>query len=354
MKFVWLVAKVGACIVLVLAAAGAGFWFWLNQAVREPHIHGNTAEIISIEPHEGTTDIAAQLRRQGVLAQEWPLLCWMKLVNRGQSLKAGDYQFQSPITPLQVLDKLIKGEVVSFRFTIPEGYNRFEIADILASLPGLKEAAADDQTVLNLLSNSQLIADLAPDATTLEGFLFPDTYEYTPRTTRNQLVGEMVDRFRKIYSAKMRQQAKSLGMTTKQVVTFASLIEKEAKVDSERELISSVYHRRLKKGMLLACDPTVVYAAILERRYRGTIYQSDLDRNSPYNTYKFVGLPPGPIASPGRRSLQAALAPADTDYLYFVVDVSHNNGSHRFSANPADHDRAVAALREWEKKHAPR
>src|SRR5215467_15754690 len=118
MKFVWLVAKVGACIVLVLAAAGAGFWFWLNQAVREPHVHGNTAEIISIEPHEGTTDIAAQLRRQGVLAQEWPLLCWMKLVNRGQSLKAGDYQFQSPITPLQVLDKLIKGEVVSFRFTI--------------------------------------------------------------------------------------------------------------------------------------------------------------------------------------------------------------------------------------------
>jgi UPF0755 protein len=133
-------------------------------------------------------------------------------------------------------------------------------------------------------------------------------------------------------------------------VTLASLIEEEAKVDSERELISSVFHRRLKVGMVLACDPTVIYAALIEGKYRGKIYQSDLDRNSPYNTYRRVGLTPGPIASPGKRSLDAALNPADTDYLYFVVDAAAQNGAHKFSASSADHDRAVAALREAERK----
>lgn len=138
-------------------------------------------------------------------------------------------------------------------------------------------------------------------------------------------------------------------MTTRQVITLASLIEKEAKVDSERELISSVFHRRLKLGVPLACDPTVIYAALLEDKYRGKIYQSDLDRDSPYNTYKRAGLPPGPIASPGRRSIEAALNPADTDYLYFVVDAMKNDGSHKFSVSSADHEQAVRLLRQQER-----
>lgn len=139
-------------------------------------------------------------------------------------------------------------------------------------------------------------------------------------------------------------------MSLREVVILASLIEKEAKIDSERELISSVFHRRLRKRMPLACDPTVVYALLLEGRYRGKIFQSDLDRDSPYNTYRRVGLPPGPIASPGSRSLQAALYPAETDFLYFVVDANRNDGSHHFSASSAEHERAVATLRKFERE----
>jgi len=194
-----------------------------------------------------------------------------------------------------------------------------------------------------------LVADIDPAAVTLEGYLFPDTYDYTASATREQLIELMVKRFRKVVTPAMRNSAAEAGMTVREVVTLASLIEKEAKVDSERELISSVFHRRLKMGMALDCDPTIIYGALVEGRYRGKIYQSDLDHNSPYNTYKHAGLPPGPIASPGRRSLEAALHPADTSYLYFVVDASRNDGSHKFSASSADHEKAVAALRLLER-----
>ncbi|MBO0725777.1 MAG: endolytic transglycosylase MltG, partial [Blastocatellia bacterium] len=155
-------------------------------------------------------------------------------------------------------------------------------------------------------------------------------------------------RFREVYTPELQTRAKQMSMSARQAVTMASLIEKEAKVDGERELISSVFHRRLKMKMNLGCDPTVIYAAILAGNYRGKIYQSDLDRDSPYNTYKRVGLPPGPIASPGKRSLQAALNPADTDYLYFVVDAQKNDGSHKFSATSAQHDINVKDYRRSE------
>jgi len=201
-----------------------------------------------------------------------------------------------------------------------------------------------------LFKNTSLIADLDPQATTLEGYLFPDTYDYTANTKRGQLVEAMVKRFREVYTPEMQARAEEMKMTARQAVTLASLIEKEARVDSERELISSVFHRRLKMKMQLACDPTVIYAAILAGKYRGTIYKSDLDRDSLYNTYKRVGLPPGPIASPGKRSMHAALYPADTDYLYFVVDAQKNDGSHKFSATSTDHENAVKELRRSERE----
>jgi UPF0755 protein len=161
----------------------------------------------------------------------------------------------------------------------------------------------------------------------------------------------MVKRFRKIYTPELMSQAHTLGMNTRQIITMASLIEKEAKVDKDRELISQVYHKRLKMGMNLACDPTVIYGAILAGKYKwnGKIYQSDLDRLSPYNTYKLPGLPPGPIASPGKRAIEAAVNPASTEYLFFVVDGVKRDGSHIFSTSGADHERAVAAYRQMER-----
>ncbi|HEY6402499.1 MAG TPA: endolytic transglycosylase MltG, partial [Blastocatellia bacterium] len=215
----------------------------------------------------------------------------------------------------------------------------------------LKESAPPRlEDMQALFKNTSLIADIDPQATSLEGYLFPDTYDYTANTKRAQLVEAMVRRFREVYTPEIQARAREMNLSARQAVTMASLIEKEARVDSERELISSVFHRRLKINMNLGCDPTVIYAAILAGNYRGKIHRSDLDRDSPYNTYKRVGLPPGPIASPGKRSLQAAVNPAETDYLYFVVDGTKNDGSHKFSATSKDHDKAVDAYRRAERE----
>jgi UPF0755 protein len=323
---------------------------WLRGEINTPVDHGAANKTITIEPGSNTSAIIDRLYDAGVLRHELPVRLWLKIFPDKRRFKAGDYEFKSPISPQEVINQLVRGGVATRQFTIPEGYNQFDIARVLAGLPLKDPVPNSPEELLPLFKNTSLIADLDPQATTLEGYLFPDTYDFTVSAKRAQLVEMMVKRFREVYNPEMRPRAEELSMKTRQVVTLASLIEKEAKVDSERELISSVFHRRLKLGVQLACDPTLIYAALLAGNYRGKIYKSDLERDSPYNTYKRVGLPPGPIASPGRRSLQAALNPAQTDYLYFVVDATKNDGSHKFSASSADHERAVQTLRESERE----
>jgi UPF0755 protein len=189
------------------------------------------------------------------------------------------------------------------------------------------EAARNDRS---------LIADIDPQATSLEGYLFPDTYSFTRTQSLTDMIAVMTKHFRQV------AQEVGLSSDTHKVVTMASIVEKETGAPEERPLVAGVYYNRLNRGMAFGADPTVVYAALLQNRYRGTIYQSDLDSDSPYNTYKVAGLPPGPIANPGRKSLEAALHPAETNYLFFVSD---NNGHHRFAATAAEHDRNVAAYR---------
>lgn len=338
-----------ALVVLAVAAAIGG-WMWLQSAIDRPHRHDAAKRTITIEPGASSGEIITRLNREGILDGELPTKLWMKFLAGGKAFKAGDYEFKSPISPRQVIAQLVGGNVTTRQFTIPEGYNQFDIATAIAGLDGLKEAPMSPGAVLAMFRKTAIVADLDPDAKDLEGYLFPDTYEYTASTTREKLVETMVKRFRKVYSADWQDRAKQLGMTTRQVMSLASLIEKEAKVDSERELISQVFHKRLKMGAPLACDPTVIYAALIEGKYRGKIYRSDLDRDSPYNTYKRAGLTPGPIASPGKRSIQAALYPADTDYLFFVVDATRNDGSHKFSASSAEHERAVQIYRQSERQ----
>jgi UPF0755 protein len=326
-----------------------GAAIWLGYEIYTPYQHNAASKTISIEPGASTAAIVSRLYDEGVLKYEWPTRIWMRFLPGGKKFKAGDYEFKSPISPSEVIDQLTRGSVHTRQFTIPEGYNRFDIARMLYGL-SLKEPPPPRLEDLQaLFKNTSLIRDIDPQANTLEGYLFPDTYDYTPTTKRAQLVEAMVKRFREVYTPEMRSRAEELKMSARQSITMASLIEKEARVDSERELISSVFHRRLKMKIPLACDPTVIYAAILAGNYRGKIYQSDLDRDSPYNTYKRAGLPPGPIASPGKRSLQAAVNPADTDYLYFVVDAEKNDGSHKFSATSKDHVDAVEKLRRSER-----
>lgn len=341
----------GLTLLIGLLALGG---FWINREVKKPFAHQATEKIITIPPKSSTNAILAKLQQEGVIHNATAVSWWLRTFGRGKVLKTGDYQFDSPITPLQVIDKLVRADVATRKVTIPEGYNQWEIAEKLAApLPGMKEPApASKDEILALFKNTKLIADLDSKATDLEGYLFPDTYEYTTSTTRAQIVEAMVKRFRKIYTAELMSKAHTMGMNTRQIITMASLIEKEAKVDKDRELISQVYHKRLKMGMNLACDPTVIYAAILAGKYKwnGKIYQSDLDRLSPYNTYKLPGLPPGPIASPGKRAIEAALQPAPTEYLYFVVDGVKRDGSHVFTTNGADHEKAVAAYRQYEQQ----
>jgi UPF0755 protein len=340
-----------SALLMLSVALLLGGRFWLKNTINRRHAHSAAQKVITFKPGTGSSEIITTLNREGILASQWPAKLWLRFYARNQKFKAGDYTFKSPIAPAEVISMLVKGEVATRSFTIPEGYNQWDIARVLAALTGLKQPPlANPDKALALFKNTALIADLDPEARDLEGYLFPDTYEYTTSTTREQLVEMMVKRFRKVFTPTLEQQARDLGWSMRQVVTFASLIEKEAKVDNERELISSVYHNRLKLGAKLACDPTVIYASLLAGNYRGKIYRSDLDRPSPYNTYMFPGLPPGPIASPGKRSLVAALNPAQTEYLYFVVDATRNDGSHKFSVTSAEHDRAVLLLRQQERE----
>lgn len=341
-------------IIVIALLLFAGWCYWAWRDLNSPRTHGSADHLVTLPPGATMNSVISALHLEGIIAHELPAKLWVIGFARGRSPKAGDYQFKSPISAIGALEKVLRGEVATRHLTIPEGFNQFDIARALSALTSVKsdKENSSDTVGLSLLLMKDVssIKGIDPSAASLEGYLFPDTYDYTSSTTRRQLVDAMVRRFRQIWNADRQRRAKELGMSVRQVITLASLIEKEAKVDSERELISSVFHRRLKIGMPLACDPTVIYAALLEGKYRGKIYQSDLDRNSAYNTYKRVGLPPGPIASPGKRSIDAALNPAKTDYLYFVVDASATNGAHKFSATSADHDRAVSALRDAERR----
>ncbi len=334
---------------LLIAIALSACWFWLRTQIDSPYEHDAAKKIITIEPGSSPASIISRLYQEGVLEHEWPARMWLRFFAGNRRLKAGDYEFKSPISPREVISQLVRGSVATRQFTIPEGYNQFDVARVLAGLKLKEPPPARSEDLLALFKNTALVADLDPQATTLEGYLFPDTYDYTASARRAQLVEVMVKRFREVYTSEMQSRAEEIGMKTRQTVTLASLIEKEARIDGERELISQVFHKRWKKGTQLACDPTVIYASMLAGKYRGKIYQSDLDRDSPYNTYKRPGLPPGPIASPGKRSLHAALNPAQTDYLYFVVDATKNDGSHKFSASSADHVEAVKVLRQYER-----
>jgi UPF0755 protein len=334
----------------ILLVAG---WYWLQRRIDQPVQHGAAERIVTIAPGTNTQQIVRQLVKEGIVRSEWPAWIWLRTTGRSLRLKAGDYRFKSPISVRQAMEQMARGQVATRTLTIPEGYNRYDIARLLADLPGLRQAAMSPEKVLELFNRRELIADLDPVAVDLEGYLFPDTYEYTTSTTREQMVEQMVGRFRRVFTDQLRQKSDQLGLTLRQAVTMASLIEKEARLDREREVISAVFHRRLRERVPLACDPTVIYAALRLGKYRGKIYRSDLDRESPYNTYRNAGLPPGPIASPGRRSLEAALNPAPVDYLYFVVDATRNDGAHLFSTRAADHEAAVRRLRAAEQASRP-
>lgn len=336
-------------IVVVLIASFSAFFIYLYRELHTPTAHTKANDFIEI-PKRSTPDaIANKLLSEGVISRTWPLLFYIKLSGSAKFIKAGEYRFPSPITPLGVLKKLEEGEQRLSRFTVIEGWTRWDIADSLARVPELKSDSAD---ALKLMDDTSAIRDLDPSATNLEGYLFPATYSYPPDTKAPAVVAGMVKRFRQEWTPDRDQRARLLGMSPRQIVIIASLIETEAKLKEDRPLVASVIYNRLKNNMSLGIDSTIIYASKLAGKWRndGKVYLSDVNRRSPYNTRIFSGLPPGPVGNPGTSSIDAALSPAKTDYLYYVRDPARNDGAHNFYARSADFDKGVRALREWERQ----
>jgi UPF0755 protein len=336
-------------LILLLMLSFGGFLFWAWRELHAPVLHAQEGQYIEIARGSTSDEIINRLSDLGVIRHGWLLRLYIHLSDSGQRLKAGEYRFPSPISSLQVLKKLEDGEQRLGRLTIIEGWTRWDIAAQLARIPELKLQSADE--ALTLFDDTSLIRDLDPEAKNLEGYLFPDTYSFPPDATPKLVVDTMVRRFRQVWGELTANNPALAGRSPREVVTVASLVETEAKLPEERPLVASVIYNRLNRGVPLGIDSTVIYASKLAGRWRndGKVYLSDIVRDSPYNTRKVRGLPPGPIASPGLRSLQAAINPAQTDYLYYVRDPSRADGAHNFYDNEADFQRGVQALRDWER-----
>ncbi|HMD35878.1 MAG TPA: endolytic transglycosylase MltG [Vicinamibacterales bacterium] len=319
--------------VLVLAATAARAW-WLWEQVHAPFKGFSAAEqFVEIPSGAGNRAIAGRLVEAGVVRDALTFRAAAQLSGEGRKLKAGEYRFDRALTPLEVIDKIARGDVYVVSITFPEGLNIVEMSKVFEA-HGFGTAAS----FVEAAKDPKPIHDLDPAATDLEGYLFPDTYAVPRKTDAPKLVHLMVAQFQKALTADLRAQIAAGHVQVRTVVTLASIVEKETAKAEERPLVAAVYENRLRVGMLLQCDPTVIYALERAGRYHGNIHKDDLQIDSPYNTYRFAGLPPGPIASPGRASLAAAVAPADADFLYFV---SRNDGSHEFATTLTEHNRNV-------------
>ena len=319
-------------LLILLVVAAAGVWAYLNLA-RPYKGYQGTEQFVEIPSGRGPSSIGKSLADAGVVRSSGVFRIALWLRGSGRRLQAGEYRFDRPMTAAEVVDKLAKGDVHVRAVTFREGLTVREMAAVFES-SGFGRAA----DFIAASKNASLIRDLDPAAPDLEGYLFPDTYTLPRNVTASQLIERMVGRFQKAVPEKLRQEATARGLSIRQLVTLASLVEKETAKPEERPIVAGVYTNRLKIGMGLQCDPTVIYALMLAGRYDGNIRKGDLQIDSPYNTYRYAGLPPGPIAAPGEASLQAAANPADVPYLYFV---SRNDGSHVFSTTLDEHNRNV-------------
>ena len=321
---------------LVLVAGGAlGYAAKrLYDRADEPHRGYSGAEVfVEIPSGTSTRDLGRQLVAAGVVPDERTFRIALWRSGRDRLLQAGEYRFRDPVSALAVVDILARGQVHLRPITFPEGLTRHEMADVFG-----RSELGTAEAFLVASERVELVEALDPEATDLEGYLFPETYALPRDATADDLVEAMVAQFELIFDEGLRAQAAARELTIREVVTLASLIQTETGLDAERPLVSAVYNNRLGRRMPLQCDPTVIYALQLAGLYDGNLTRDNLRFDSPYNTYRYGGLPPGPIAAPGRAVLEAALRPADVTYLYFV---SRNDGTHAFANTLREHNRNV-------------
>jgi UPF0755 protein len=333
---------------------GAGGWFaWAILTPVEPA----SQTIVMLRPGFSTRRIAAELQNAGVIQSKEAFILW-HYYHHGRSLKAGEYLFNKSENIIDIQKRLRRGDVYFHTVVVPEGFTMFDIARAIEAA-GLGPA---DEFLKVVKSGTSLIADIAPNAPSLEGYLFPETYQFSRLMTMQDMAGAMVKQF--------RQVARQIGLTpggevllasdpvpsglqlsqneVERTVIMASIVEKETSVPAERPEVASVYYNRLAKHVALDADPSIIYAELLAGTYQGALHHADMSFSSAYNTYRNAGLPPGPIANPGRSSLEAAMHPAETDYLYFVADAQ---GHHRFARTMQEHNKNVLAYRKAMRGH---
>ncbi len=314
----------GLFLVVGLSLA-TGFVYYLFSPAKE----GGEDQLFLVREGSSLNAVAEELERKGIIARKGPILVWARFKGYGKKIKVGEYRLNSGMPPLKVLDILRKGFVITYPVTIPEGFTRRQIGELLE-----EKGLVDKEEFLSMTGDPDVAKSYGISGPGLEGYLYPDTYRFSRGLPCKSIIGVMVRRFMQIFSL-FRERAKERGMSMEDVVTLASIVEKETGLASERPLIASVFLNRLKKGMRLDSDPTVIYGI---EDFQGNLKKSDLSEPTPYNTYVIRGLPPGPIANPGGDAIKAVLYPAKTSYLYFV---SRNDGSHHFSKTLPEHNRAV-------------
>ena len=312
---------------------------WLELSLYRPHAFAPGEVFVEVEKGMGASAVARLLEERGIIGSRHSFIVSYRLFYHPRKIRAGEYALTSPLRSKEVLDILVKGKIYLRSVTIPEGLTAGEIAPLIA--PFLEDGQDGFEAAFRDVG---IIGPIDREADNLEGYLLPETYSFPKGISSADAVGAMVGQFRAAFSGDWMARAEYLKMSVREVVTLASLIEKESSVPEERKLVSAVFHNRLRIGMKLDCDPTIIYALKRKGLFDGNLTKTDMSLDTPYNTYRYPGLPPGPICNPGRAAIEAALYPAQEAYLYFV---SRNDGSHQFSRTFAEHQNAV---RRFQKK----
>ncbi len=340
-----IIGTIAAVVLLAIIAFAAGS-FWLYRSLNAPVAHDKAGKYIVIEKGSTPREIINKLEAEGIITSGTATELYIRTLGDASKLQAGEYQFDSPISPMQVLKKLERGEDQTIKLTIPEGFTRFDIAKrIIEKFP--EESPMTEAQVLLLMEDTSAIKDIAPEAKNLEGYMYPSTYTFPRGTKPEAVIKRLVDQFRTIWKPEWTQQAKAINRTPHEIVTIASLIETESHFPDERPVVASVIYNRLSKNIPLGIDQTSVYVAKMQNRWDGEINKSDLEADSPYNTRRYGGIPPGPISSVTESSIKAALQPAQTDYIYYVRNVQTNDGSHHFYSSAAEFEKGKAEYQRW-------
>ena len=306
------------------------FFLDLSQYAKKTSDSSSAKKVVMIQPGHGLNATTEKLFKAGIIKNRLKFKLFAIIKGYDKNIQAGEYLLSASMSPANILEVLVNGKVNLHKITVVEGYNLNQIADIVA-----KAGFASRTAFYAAATDASFASEKGIDANTFEGYLFPETYYFPKVITPEKMISTMVDRFRSVFTAKWKKRAEEIGFSIHQVVTLASIIEKETGAPFERPLISSVFHNRLKKGMRLEADPTVIYGL---KNFNGNLTRKHLTTWSPYNTYKIKGLPIGPIACPGASAIEAALYPADTEFIFFV---SKRDTTHKFTTNLKDHNRAI-------------